>query len=333
MTSNSTFADIQDERTARAVIATVTAPGDFQTNHVLRHTGNGLDTLRLALSDDPIGGIPRADLHLWRRRFDIVDPEWVFEGIGKGERLGQRILIPGDPHWPTVLDPLDHRTPLALWAEGNTSLLTDPLASRAALVGSSRPSEYGAEIASELGMSLAADGRTIVTFTDRGISRNVIQGTQQESDRVILVLHHAINQAKPGFDESRERVAENGLLLSTLPPNDDPVTDPRAANRLLAAISGMTTVVEEQPGWDYLWYSAPVEAAHYGKPVGAVPGRVTDLTSQSTNHLIRDGHAHLVQSYTDITDHLDRPSEALGASSFGHQAPNRMANREHSLTR
>lgn len=49
-----TFENVTDERTARAVIASVTETGDFQTNTVLRLAGNGLDTLRLALSNELI---------------------------------------------------------------------------------------------------------------------------------------------------------------------------------------------------------------------------------------------------------------------------------------
>ena len=53
-----TFENVTDERTARAVIASITETGDFQTNTVLRLAGNGLDTLRLALSNELIVGMP-----------------------------------------------------------------------------------------------------------------------------------------------------------------------------------------------------------------------------------------------------------------------------------
>ena len=58
-----TFENVTDERTARAVIASVTETGDFQTNTVLRLAGNGLDTLRLALSNELIVGMQRDELH------------------------------------------------------------------------------------------------------------------------------------------------------------------------------------------------------------------------------------------------------------------------------
>ena len=37
--ADTTFEGVRDERTARAVIASATPPGDYQTNHVLMRAG------------------------------------------------------------------------------------------------------------------------------------------------------------------------------------------------------------------------------------------------------------------------------------------------------
>jgi len=328
-----TFENVTDERTARAVIASVTETGDFQTNTVLRLAGNGLDTLRLALSNELIVGMQRADLHLWRRRFDVADPVQVFEGIEQSERLGQHILIPGDPHWPAALDPLDHRTPLALWTQGDTTLLADSLASRAALIGTPNPSLYGLQMATALAADLAADGRTIVSFPDDGIAEAAITSALKHNDRVILVMPDPINQSQIENYDWLEQAATTSLLVTDRPPSDIRHTSALTANGLLAALSGMTTVVEEQAGWDYRWTGAPFHAAAYGRPVGAAPGRATDVASHGTNALIREGRATLVQSHTDITELLDASPRGLLTATLAQNTPQHTVAREYSLTR
>ncbi|MCA0378333.1 MAG: DNA-protecting protein DprA [Actinobacteria bacterium] len=329
--ADTTFEGVRDERTARAVIASATPPGDYQTNHVLMLTGSGLVTLRLALGDDPIPGLSFAETRLWRRRFDVADSERVFAGVERGHELGQRLLIPGDPYWPAALDPRDFRSPVALWAEGDVGLLVDPLTSRAALVGTDQPSRYGVWVAADLAGWLASDGRTLISLAERGISRAAVEYAHHESNRVILVLPHSLNHPAPGVEDMQARVAATGLLVSARPPDAAPtVADERTASRLLAALSGVTTIVEAPPLSK--WLSIGFEASEFDRPVGAVPGSVTERASSGTNELIWQGLARLIADGPDIADLLDRGS-TLTLPRLAYDAPFQSAARAASLTR
>jgi DNA processing protein len=74
-----------------------------------------------------------------------------------------------------------------------------------------------------------------------------------------------------------------------------------ARNRIIAALAAMTVVVEAgtesgallTAGW----------ARELGRPVGAVPGRVTNRAASGSNALLAGG-AHLIRDAQDVLDHL-----------------------------
>jgi DNA processing protein len=97
-------------------------------------------------------------------------------------------------------------------------------------------------------------------------------------------------------------------VLSELPPGA-PVrrwTFP-ARNRLIAALATMTVVVEAAERSGSL-VTARV-ARELGRPVGAVPGKVTARTARGTNGLLADG-ARLVRGPGDVLEALFGPDRA-----------------------
>ena len=74
-------------------------------------------------------------------------------------------------------------------------------------------------------------------------------------------------------------------------------------NRLLAAASGATVVVEAGSRSGSLHVAA--NAARLGREVAAFPGPVTSANSAGTHLLIADGVAQLVTSATDIRQLID----------------------------
>jgi DNA processing protein len=98
------------------------------------------------------------------------------------------------------------------------------------------------------------------------------------------------------------RTRERGLLISELPPGEQPLAGnfPRR-NRLIAALSAGVLVVEmgEKSGArhtvDY--------ALELGKEVFAVPGPIGSPASAGTNQLLKDG-ARLVTSARDVLEEL-----------------------------
>lgn len=64
-----------------------------------------------------------------------MDARTVTQALSETDRLGLRILIPGDDDWPTALNDLGDRAPTALWMRGASSFLTAPLSDRVAITG------------------------------------------------------------------------------------------------------------------------------------------------------------------------------------------------------
>jgi DNA processing protein len=99
-----------------------------------------------------------------------------------------------------------------------------------------------------------------------------------------------------------EQIAEIGVILSESPPGRRPYrwTFP-ARNRIMAAITAMTVVVEAaDPSGSLITASF---AAELGRGVAAVPGRVTASNAAGSNRLLRDGAA-VIRDAADALDEL-----------------------------
>ena len=326
------YESIDTERAARAVISAVAPPGDFTTPYILTTAGSGLAALRLAVGDDRIAGLEAPRAHLWRRRFDIADVDQIRASIDQSLELGQRVIIPGDTDWPAALGAMSLTAPAAPWAQGNTSLLSDPLPSRAAIIGSDTPSRYAEHVADELAGWLSADGRTVITQPMRGVAATAASSALRESSQVITVVPYGLDYDGPDREFPRSRVADVGLLVSERPPGSRPYRVASMSSRnLIAALAGATTVVESPS--QSVWMQIASIARDYGRKVGAVPGRIADETSRGSNILLRDAGAHLVTDGSDIADMLDGNTFRLDLHTLMQGSPTRQTAQATGLTR
>jgi DNA processing protein len=115
------------------------------------------------------------------------------------------------------------------------------------------------------------------------------------------------------------RIAARGAVISELPPN----TRVRrwmfpARNRIIAALSAMTVVVEARAGSGAL-LTAGV-AAELGRALGAVPGRVTSPLSGGPHELLRGG-AQLIGGPQDVLDGLFGAGVRRAATPVGPSLP------------
>ena len=90
------YESITSERMARSVIASVVPAEDSATAAALHHAGSGLETLRLAVSDDPIPSVGSPYALLWRRRFDIADIDTI-RTLPQGRSDHLPILVTATP--------------------------------------------------------------------------------------------------------------------------------------------------------------------------------------------------------------------------------------------
>lgn len=214
-------------------------------------------------------------------------------------RAGAAVVTAEDDVYPAAFRALPD-PPLVLYAMGDARLLGEP---GIAVVGTRGPTDYGRRTAAGLARELARAGYVIVSGMAKGIDAVAQAAALDAGGATVGVLGHGIDRVYP--PENRllfSRVREQGLLLSELPPGEEPLAGnfPRR-NRLIAALSAGVLVVEmgEKSGArhtvDY--------ALELGKEVFAVPGPIGSPASAGTNQLLKDG-ARLVTSARDVLEEL-----------------------------
>jgi DNA processing protein len=151
---------------------------------------------------------------------------------------------------------------------------------------------------------LSAAGVTVVSGLALGIDAAAHRGALRSSaPRAIAVLGGGADVVYPRTNRRiYEQIAEVGVILSESPPGRRPFrwTFP-ARNRIMAAITAMTVVVEaSDPSGSLITASF---AAELGRGVAAVPGRVTASNAAGSNRLLRDGAA-VIRDAADALDEL-----------------------------
>jgi DNA processing protein len=191
--------------------------------------------------------------------------------------------------------------PWALIGRGDWMLLEGwEAAATVTVVGARRASSYGREVARELGRELAAAGLVVVSGLAFGIDACAHRGAL-EAGLTVAVLGCGADVAYPAAHRSLWRqVGERGLILSELPPRTGAWrwTFP-ARNRIMAALGGMTVVVEAAERSGSL-ITADL-AADLGRDLGAVPGPVGSRLSAGPHNLLAGG-ACLVRDAQDVLD-------------------------------
>jgi len=196
--------------------------------------------------------------------------------------------------------------PWALIGRGDPALLEqlEPEGT-VTIVGSRRASTYGREVARELGRELATAGLVVSSGLAFGIDACAHRGAL-DAGLTVAVLGCGADVAYPASHRSLwRRICERGLVLSELPPGTGAWrwTFP-ARNRIMAALAGMTVVVEAAKRSGSL-ITADL-AADLGRDLGAVPGPVNARGSAGTNELLAGG-ACLVRDAQDVLDAMLGP--------------------------
>ncbi len=210
-----------------------------------------------------------------------------------------------DPRYPCGLrDAAD--APWALIGRGDPALLARLRPEEAVtVVGARRATTYGRDTARELARELAAAGLVVVSGLAFGIDGCAHRGAL-EAGLTVAVLGCGADLAYPAAHQSLwRRISTEGLVLSELPPGTGAWRwSFPARNRIMAALAGMTIVVEAARRSGSL-ITADL-AADLGRDLGAVPGPVTSRASAGANDLLAGG-ACLVRDAQDVLDAMLGP--------------------------
>lgn len=255
----------------------------------------------LALRDDElvaaVGGRHAAGLYRQLRDFDACRARERAAAAGLGQ------VCRCDDAYPIRLRALGGAPAVLHVAGGVDRFLALVEADPVGIVGARRPSAYGTDVAHALGRGLACAGVTVVSGMALGIDSAAHDGALAVEGPTIAVLPGSPERPYPSSGRVRHRrIVATGAAVSELPPG---VTIRRwmfpARNRIIAGLSTMTVVVEATRRSGALLTAA--FARGLGRPVGAVPGRITSPVAAGPNGLLRRG-ALVVRGAQDVLDEL-----------------------------
>lgn len=317
-----------DEKDARLILAAMSEPNDIITGTLVARIG-AIETVQLITSGVRLpNGVDPAEGELWRRRLaPRINPGQIDRIRADMERHRLQLLTPDDLDWPGELQQLGASAPIALWLKGDTNQLSAALTSRVTIVGARAATAYGNQVATELSSELAFQGRVILSGGAYGIDGAAHRAaTVACPGSTIAVLPAGLDRMYPaGHEQLFDRIEQGGgLLVSELPPGSAP-TRWRflQRNRMLAALSGATVVVEAGHRSGSL--NVAGQAHSLGRAVGAVPGPVTSAASAGCNRLVQDGVASLVTDAQDVTDLLDSTAGFSGDRTFAYSPTRRFS--------
>lgn len=325
-----------DERAARMAWSRLAEPGDRLARvvrhglghvpaleHVLR--GRPLPRELLAPADGDAGTVApvRArgwlddGLERWQVRRAHLDPERDLQVLAA---VGGRVLVPGDPDWPPQLDDLGAGAPACLWVRGSGRAAA-LVARSVALVGSRASTAYGERVAADLGAGAAAHGWTVVSGGAFGIDAAAHRGVLAVDGPTVAVVACGVDRAYPRAHERLlAAVAEAGMVVGETPPGGIPSRWRfLERNRLIAALSGATVVVEA--AWRSGALSTAGHAVDLGRRLGAVPGPVTSAVSAGCHRLLREMGAVCVTDAEELVE--------LASAIATGPPPRRAAERDH----
>lgn len=301
-------AGVQDRGETAALLALLAVPGlpDSRTLELLQAHGSALIAFT-SLEQDCGADIARlARSPALRQR--------VLRALQLIESDGIRAIPFGDAAYPELLRVvLGPAAPPVLFARGDLRVLGQ---TGIAVVGCRGATEYGLDIAEQLGGAVARAGGCLVSGLARGVDAAAHAAALDAGGSTIAVLGCGVDVYYPTQNmKLQDRIAECGLLLSEFLPGEAPrrYRFPHR-NRIIAALSAAVIVVEAGEK------SGAIRTAEHAMAAGistyAVPNAVDRPNMQGILGLYRDG----VPPFTGVSDLL----ESVGLTPIGtgsHAAP------------
>lgn len=312
----------KDERSARILLATLSEPRDTRTGSLLRLLG-GVETIRLLDTETNAPGLDEATTEVWRSQLNArADLSVARNSLDSANAGHVTVLIPGDEDWPAGFAALEDQAPYALWVDGESSILSRPTDDFVTISGARAMTSYGEHVASMLAADLAEHDRVVVAGAAYGIDGAAHRAVLASDGATVAVLASGVDRPYPsGHRELIERIAQRGAVVSEIPPGGSP-TRWRfiQRSRLLAAMSSATVIVEAGVRSGSLGIAEQARNLH--RPVGAVPGPITSITSAGPLRLIRDHDDTAITGGDDVLA-LGGRSEPVGGQRLDaqHQHP------------
>jgi len=236
--------------------------------------------------------------------YEKMKPIFSSSFISKTEStLSKESITVHSSHSQNYPSQLLQLTPLPLIIFMRGALLVQPLIS---IVGSRNMTSYGGQILHSFIPRLVEAGCGVVSGLAFGVDALSHEITLQHHGYTAAILPSGINNdhmyPRSHFSLANRIIESGGLLLSSFPLFHTPRKhDFLDRNKIITAISSFTLVVEASLQSGSL--STAAHAQKLGKPLGAIPGRISDLQSQGCLSLISRG-ALPISSISQLLTHL-----------------------------
>lgn len=316
--------DITDPRLAAAAWTRIAEPGDAAAGILRAHLGpDGALEWLVHLSCrgwsgrlvPPGGGTGATAVPAWEECADRWLPRLknldIRRELSVLHGLRGRLVVPGDDEWPAALDDLAERAPAALWVRGAGRL--DAGRPTVAVVGVRASTGYGEHVAAQLAIDLAERGVVVVSGGAYGIDAAAHRGTLSVGGTTWAVLAGGVDRLYPAGNATLfEAVLTDGVVVAEAAPGSVPRRHRfLERNRLIAALGQVCVVVEA--AWRSGALSTARHAAALLRPVAAVPGPVTSMTSAGCHRLLRETDAVCVTDAADVLELLAPSGQDLAA--------------------
>ncbi|MGN6645379.1 MAG: DNA-processing protein DprA [Cytophaga sp.] len=221
--------------------------------------------------------------------------------VKRAEKLDTQLLFYTDADYPSRLKQIPD-APTLIYYKG--SVHVNP-AKSIAIVGTRKATEYGKSVVRKLLEDLAFYKPVIISGLAYGIDIQAHRDALELGLETIGVMANGTNIIYPSVHKNTAfKMIEQGGLMSeyTFDSVAEPMRFP-ARNRIIAGMADITLVIEAtQTGGALI--TADI-ANSYNREVMAVPGRITDATSEGCNNLIKQNKAHTLTSATDLIELLN----------------------------
>ena len=282
----------EGERLARICLYRSQNVGPITYRNLIKRYKTGVCALEALPHLAARGGL-RAPLKLYPE-------EKVYQELEAHAKIGARLVVEGDDHYPNALRDIDEASPV-LSLHGNADLFNTP---GVAIVGARNCSLNGKKMAYQLAEQLGENGYSIISGLARGIDGQAHQASLETG--TIAVIAGGIDKIYPTEHTALfEQIRAHGIIVAESIIGTEPQSNlfPRR-NRLISGLSQGVIVVEAA------LQSGSLITARYAveqnRDLFVVPGSPMDPRYRGSNALIRNGAA-LISNAQDVMDTLKAP--------------------------
>ncbi|NLO62179.1 MAG: DNA-protecting protein DprA [Clostridiaceae bacterium] len=230
-----------------------------------------------------------------------IDRDRYFKRSSECLNVGIHSISEFDDRYPPSMRKLDGM-PMVIYYKGDPELIAETGRS-VAVVGTRKPSNYGLRATDDIVRELALRGIVIVSGLARGIDTAAHLSALRTGGKTVAVTACGLDLVYPPENKDLfTEIAENGLLISEMPPGQE--ANRRyfpARNRIMSALSDAVAIMEAGE------FSGTLHTASFavaqGRDVFVLPGSIYSTYCKGNLYLLKDG-AEILISADDIIARL-----------------------------